>query len=42
MACVRVHLSSCRSVFFQVIHLLPKNLSDLSGHRDWNEKWQDD
>jgi len=21
---------------------LPKNLSDPSGHREWNEKWQDD
>jgi len=29
-------------VFCQFIHLLPKNLSDPSGHREWNEKWQDD
>lgn len=42
MACVRGHLSRCTSVFCQFIHLLPQDLSDLSGHREWNEKWQDD
>ena len=42
MAFVRVHWSSCRSVFSHIIHLLPKNLSDLSGHSEWNKKWKDD
>jgi len=42
MACVQVHLSSFRSVFCQLIRLLPKNLSDPSGRREWYEKWQDD